>query len=192
MIETFYVHLEFAGAEPWSVNLPFSRAKCGVCCALDDFLCAGKLAAKPPEHLEVFAKLQALFDELGKIWEADEAKYDQHIQKTPCPFKTDNMCSIYDIRPQGCRMYPKTAFGMQTTDCPALKRFKKQRAALVKGRRFTETYHRTVSLEHSAAEPIKPVALSKIQYQACLAKLHAVDMTPQELAGLNYFNAPST
>jgi Fe-S-cluster containining protein len=102
MIETFYAHIEFAGKTPWSINLPFLCTKCGVCCTLEDFLCAGKITAEPDERPEVHAKLKVLFDELGKIWENDEEKYDQHIQTTPCPFVVNKACSIYEFRRVGC------------------------------------------------------------------------------------------
>jgi Fe-S-cluster containining protein len=182
MIETFYVHIEFATKKPWSVNLPFLCNKCGVCCTLDDFLCAGKITLQPDDHVEVQAKLKALFDELGKMWEADEEKYDQYIQQTPCPFKVNNTCSIYEIRPQGCRMYPKTAFGMQTNDCLSLDQFKKQRAALVKGRRHKETYHYTWQ------EPMKRTRFTEKQYRTCLAKLHAAGATEDEVTLFKGFN----
>ncbi len=181
MIETFYVHLAFPSKTPWSVNLPFLCSKCGVCCTLEGFLTAGKITAPPDQYPAVYAQIRALFDQLGKMWEENEAKYDQHIQNTPCPFKRGNTCTIYEIRPLGCRMFPKTAFGMQSTDCNALMRFKKQRAALVRGRRYNESYHRTTSLESTAEKPIKRTCFSEKQFQRCLAKLQAAGATDVEL-----------
>ena len=84
MVETFYLHLEFKNKKGgWSINLPFLCSKCGVCCTLDDFLTAGEITAKPEEHPEVHAKIKALFEVLGKMWEEDEAKYDQYIHAKP-------------------------------------------------------------------------------------------------------------
>jgi Fe-S-cluster containining protein len=188
MIETFYVHLKFPAKVPWSVNLPFVCSKCGVCCTLEGFLTAGKITAAPDQHAGVHAQIRVLFDQLGKLWEEDETKYDQYIQHTPCPFKINNTCAIYEIRPLGCRMFPKTMFGMQSTDCPALIRFKKQRTVLVRGRRYTETYHRTVSLGQTASEPLKTVHLSETQYQNCLAKLRTTGTTDADLAVFGWFN----
>jgi len=46
----------------------------------------------------------------------------QDEKRTPCPFlNTDNNCSIYEVRPHGCRMYPvETDGGRQGVDCPGL------------------------------------------------------------------------
>ena len=132
IIDTFYLHLEFANKKcKWSINLPFLCTKCGVCCLLEDFLTAGEITDTLEQHPDVHAKNKELFEELGRRWETDHAKYDQYIASTPCPFLTNNTCSIYDIRPVGCRLFPNTAFGMLTKDCPALTRFKKLRAALI-------------------------------------------------------------
>ncbi|MCL4430158.1 MAG: YkgJ family cysteine cluster protein [Chloroflexi bacterium] len=185
MVDTFYLHLEFSGKNGgWSINLPFLCNKCGVCCTLEDFLTAGEINAKPQEQPEVHAQAKALFEALGKMWEADEAKYDQYIMQNPCPFLVDKSCSIYEIRPDGCRLFPKTAFGMQTQDCEPLKRFKKMRTALKKGRTAKETYHFTGANQ----EPIKPTKFTEKQYQTCINKLRQAGVTDDELALFNYFN----
>ena len=190
MVDTFYVHLEFGGKNCWSINLPFLCNKCGVCCTLDDFLTAGEINAKPHEHSEVHAKMKALSEELGKMWEADEAKYDNYIMHTPCPFLVNNACSIYEIRPDGCRLFPKTAFGMLTEDCEPLSRFKRMRVVLKKGRRCIETYHFTGKTLGStkSKEPNKPAKFTQKQYQTCTTKLRQVGMTDDELNLFNYFN----
>ncbi len=186
MIETVYLHLEFKNKNgQWSINLPFLCTKCGVCCTLEDFLTAGEIIGKPEEHPQVHARNRALFEEIGKIFEANEAKYDNYIAHTPCPFLVNNACSIYEIRPGGCRLFPKTAFGMQTQNCPALTRFKKQCNALKKGKTCKETYHFTSLM---SSEPIKLTRFTEKQYSACLAKLRKVGITDDELALLNYFN----
>jgi Fe-S-cluster containining protein len=191
MVDTFYLHLEFAGKNGgWSINLPFLCAKCGVCCTLEDFLTAGEINATPEEHPEVHAKVKALFDELGKMWEADEAKYDEYTMHTPCPFLVNSACSIYEIRPGGCRLFPKTAFGMQTRDCPALTRFKKQRIALKKGKTCKENYHFVGETAGSTKcdAAVKPAVFTEKQYQACIAKLHEAGITDEELKLFNDFN----
>jgi Fe-S-cluster containining protein len=190
MVDTFYLHLEFKGKNCWSINLPFLCNKCGVCCTLDDFLTAGEINSKPEEHSAVHAKMKALTEEIGKMWEADEAKYDDYIMHTPCPFLVNNACSIYEIRPDGCRLFPKTAFGMLTEDCEALNRFKRMRAALKKGRPNTETYHFTGASQGTTAstEPIKPSKFTQKQYQTCIVKLRQAEITDDELALFNYFN----
>ena len=187
MIETFYVHLEFTYKKcGWSINLPFLCTKCGACCLLEDFLTAGEINAKPEEHPEVHVKIKTLFEDLGGMWEADEAKYDDFIAHTQCPFLVNNSCSIYEIRPVGCRLFPKTMFGMQTQDCPPLTRFKKQRSALNKGRAHKVTYHFTGSTKSN--EAIKPVKFAEKQRQTCIARLRKVGITEDELNLFNYFN----
>jgi Fe-S-cluster containining protein len=182
MIDTFYLHLEFTNKKgTWSINLPFLCNKCGVCCTLDDFLTAGETKPNP----EVDVKVKALFEELGKMWEVNEAEYDDYIVHTPCPFLVNNTCSIYESRPDGCRLFPKTAFGMLTQDCPSFTRFKNQRIGLKKGRAIKETYHFT----HSATgEDLKPVKFTENQYRVCISKLRRAGITEDELAIFNCCN----
>ena len=185
MVETFYLHLEFTGKNGgWSINLPFLCSKCGACCTLEDFLTAGEITAKPLEHPEARAKIKALFEALGKKWEANESEYDKYVQQNPCPFLLDKSCSIYEIRPDGCRLFPKTAFGMITQDCEPLNRFKKMRAALKKSRPFKEDYHFT----GTGQESIKPTKFTEKQFQKCTNKLRQEGITEDELALFNHFN----
>jgi Fe-S-cluster containining protein len=183
MIDTFYSHLEFKGKNGnWSINLPFLCTKCGVCCTLEDFLMAGETKVNP----EVDAKIEALFQQLGKRWETNEAQYDDYVAHTPCPFLVNNVCSIYELRPDGCRFFPKTAFGMQTQDCPALDRFKKQRLALIKGRAYTETYNFISPVGDGSIASVK---FTEKQLVVCLSKLHQAGITDDELVLFNYFNS---
>ncbi len=185
MVDTFYLHLEFAGkCSGWSANLPFLCSKCGVCCTLDDFLTAGEITPKLQEHPEVSTKLKDLFKMLGLIFEEDEAKYDQYITHHACPFLVEKSCSIYEIRPEGCRQYPNTKFGMQTQDCEALHRFKRQRAALKKGRKTKENYYFT----SKDKQIINPAKLTEKQHQNCLTKLCKAGINDEELALFKIFN----
>jgi Fe-S-cluster containining protein len=184
---TLYLHIEFASKTPWSINLPFQCTKCGNCCKLEDFLSAGKLNAKPEEHLEVHAKVKALFEELGTMWAADEAKYDQYVMTNPCPFLTDKTCAIYEIRPDGCKLFPNTTFGMQSTDCQPLNRFKKMRAALKKGRLTKETYYFTEETS-GTAKPVTPARFTEKQYHICIARLRKAGIIKEELSFFSWFN----
>jgi Fe-S-cluster containining protein len=191
MVETFYLHLEFKNKTgTWSINLPFLCSKCGVCCTLDDFLTAGEVTSKLQERPEVHAKMKVLSEELGKMFEADEEKYDQHITHTPCPFLVDKSCSIYEIRPDGCRLFPNTAFGMLTQDCEALNRFKKMCSAIKKGRSCKEKYYfsgKTLG-QSEGIQSIKSAKFAEKQYQACINKLRQAGMADDELALFNLFN----
>lgn len=189
MTDTFYVHLEFSGKSGgWSINLPFLCTKCGICCMLEDFLTAGEINAKPEGHPEVRAKMKALSEALGEMWLADEAKYDNHIAHTPCPFLINNACSIYEIRPDGCRRFPNTTFGMQTQDCEPLTRFKTQLSTLRKGRKTKETYHFTKTPNATQHDAIKPTKFTQKRYQTCIIKLRHAGMTEDELYLFNYLN----
>jgi len=172
MTATFYAHIEFKAPSNWSVNLAFLCSKCGVCCTLDDFLTAGPLKTNPqnPQRL----KAQTLYEELGKRWETNPAKYDHYITHTPCPFLVDQICSIYEIRPKGCRQFPNTPFGMQTQDCQALNRFKKQLQTLKKGQTTKVTYH-------FIEQTLIPIQLTEKQYQHCIVNLQKTDITQDEL-----------
>ena len=191
MVDTFYLHLKFTSKKgEWFLNLPFLCTKCGICCTLEDFLTAGEINAKPREHPQVHAKMKALSEELGKMFEADEAKYDKYIMHTPCPFLAEKSCSIYEIRPGGCRLFPQTAFGMQSQDCEPLNRFKKMRTALKKGRTSKEKYYFTAKTRGltECNVPIKPAKFTEKQYQTFITKLRQAGMTDDELALFNYFN----
>lgn len=189
MVDTFYLHLEFTSINGWSINLPFLCTKCGNCCTLEDFLTAGKINAKPEEYPETHVQVNTLFEKLGKMWEADESKYDAYIMHNPCPFLVKNSCAIYEIRPDGCQQFPKTAFGMQTTDCEPLTRFKKQRAALKRGRRCKETYRKTGIAKGTVADKqIKPAKFTQTQYRTCVVKLRQAGITDDELTLFNNFN----
>jgi Fe-S-cluster containining protein len=189
MVDTFYLHLEYKNKSGnWSINLPFLCNKCGVCCTLDDFLTAGEVNVNPKENPQVLAKTKTLFDKLGKMFEADPEKYDQYITHTQCPFLINNSCSIYQIRPEGCRLFPNTAFGMLTQDCQPLNRFKKQRAALKKGKTCKEKYYFSKSTLGKNDEPIKPSKFTQKQILNCLTKLQKTGITEQELSLFGTYN----
>ena len=185
MVDTFYVNLEFTcKTGNWSINLPFLCNQCGICCTLDDFLTAGEVTATPIEKPEIHVKLKALYDELGKMWETNQVQYDEYIMRTPCPFLTKKSCSIYPIRPEGCRQYPNTKFGMQTQDCQALTRFKHQRAALKRGR---ATSKETMLFAGQRTKVVKAKVTEK-QLQSCIAKLRSAGITDSELELFGLFN----
>jgi len=176
MLETIYLHLEFkTKTNEWSVNLPFLCTKCGVCCKLDDFLMAGEIKATPVEQPKIHAELKILYDELAVLLDKGEEEYDNYVMHTACPFLSDTLCNIYQIRPEGCRRFPDTPFALLSQDCEALNRLKKQRTALNRGRTVKETYC-------STAEPIKYAELSDKQYRNCIDKLLKAGITEDERA----------
>ena len=184
MIDTVYLHLEFQSKNcKWSLNLPFLCNQCGICCKIDDFLTAGPAKFNPLENPSLHNRLKEIYNEMGRKWEVDEIKYDQYITSAPCPFLKNKKCSIYEYRPDGCRQFPNTPFGMLSQDCPALDRFKKQASALCKGRKTKKTYHFTT-------EQIKQTKISQEQYQNSLSKLNRTGITEDEKALFERLNNP--
>jgi Fe-S-cluster containining protein len=184
MVDTFYLHLELLSNDNWSINLPFLCTNCGNCCKIEDFLSAGKLNAKTDDFQDIQAKLQELYDKLGKIWDQNEAKYDEYISQNKCLFLNNNSCSIYGIRPEGCRVFPKTVFGMESEDCEPLIRFRRMCNVLKRGRKSKATYYFT----DEQNTPTQTVKISEKQFQSCITKLRKVGMTDDELALLNGLN----
>ncbi|MCW3998636.1 MAG: YkgJ family cysteine cluster protein [Candidatus Bathyarchaeota archaeon] len=175
MLETVYLHIETkTKTGRWSVNLPFLCTKCGVCCKLDDFLTAGPIKATEEEQPQIHAKLKLLYEDLAVLLEKGEEEYDRYVMHTPCPFLDGKLCSIYLIRPEGCRRFPDTPFAMLSQDCEALTRFKKQRSALKRGRKVKEVFC-------STTEPTRAAELSDKQYQNCVSKLRRAGVTGDEL-----------
>jgi Predicted Fe-S-cluster oxidoreductase len=176
MIDTVYLHIESHNKDgDWSVNLPFVCDQCGVCCKLEDFLTAGPAKVNPDENPQLAAKLTEIYEDTGRRWEADEDEYDRYIAGTPCPFVKDKKCTIYPYRPDGCRQFPNTPFGMLSQDCGALDRFKKQAIALCRGKKAEKTYYFTT-------EPIQRTKYTPKQYSDCIAKLRKAGITEEELA----------
>lgn len=176
MIDTVYLHLEFKAKNgDWSVNLPFVCDQCGVCCRLEDFLNAGPAKVDSTKNPPLAMKLKEIYEDTGRRWEADEDEYDHYIASTPCPFVKNKKCTIYPYRPDGCRQFPNTPFGMLSEDCGALDRFKKQALALCRGRRAKKTAYFT-------AEPIKKVKHSEKQQRDCQVKLRKAGITEDEMA----------
>jgi Fe-S-cluster containining protein len=182
MMDTVYAHLQFLVRNGfWSINLPFVCTKCGVCCILDDFLTAGPVKAKPGENPEVESKLLPIYDYLEKLLEEGEDIYDNYVLHTPCPFVKDRICSIYQIRPDGCRQFPNTPFGMESEDCEALDRFKKQIKSLKHGRTSKVTFHFTT-------QTLKEAKLTQQQFGDCVIKLRKAGITEAELSLLQVLN----
>jgi Fe-S-cluster containining protein len=174
MIDTCYLHLEFkAKSGDWSINLPFLCTKCGVCCKLNDFLAAGEVKSLSDQP-KIQAKLRILYEELALLLDQGEDKYDQYVMHTACPFLKQKLCTIYEIRPEGCRQFPNTPFAMLSEDCEALDRFKKQRQSLKKGRKAQESFHSTL-------EPIVKAKATVAQYQKCVMQIEKAGISKQEM-----------
>jgi len=176
MNETAYLHIKFKDKSgEWSINLPFVCDKCGVCCKLDDFLTAGPAKVTPQSNPQLHRRITTIYEEMGKRWKANAEEYDHYITHTPCPFLEDKMCSIYQNRPEGCRQFPNTPFGMLSQDCAALERFKAQSAALCRGRRADKSFNFT-------EDGVLKSQFTEKQYKKCLDQLNKAGITKEELA----------
>lgn len=190
MVETFYLHLDFASKIRWSINLPFLCSKCGKCCTIENFLTAGKLNANSEDYTQIQIKAKMFYEEMGKMWAEDEAKYNTYIMTNYCPFLKNNSCTIYEIRPDGCQLFPKTLFGINDKNCMSLNRFKKMYNILKKGKKFKENFRYMGKNSHmpNYQETIEHVHFTEKQYQTCITKLHRVGATTDELALFDYLN----
>jgi Fe-S-cluster containining protein len=193
VVETFYVNIEFLCKQNWSINLPFLCTGCGNCCNLEDFLSAGKIDLKSEDFPDIHSEIKNLYGELGKTWELDEAKYEEYIKLNKCLFLKSNCCSIYTMRPKGCRLFPKTVFGMESKDCQPLLRFNKMHRALKRGRKTNPTYHFIEIIEplveHRSIE--LKAKLTQKQFQKCVGILRKAEMTDKELDLLKFLNDPN-
>ena len=185
MIDTFYVHLEFRDRENWSINLPFLCSRCGRCCTLENFLTAGPLRGALGAHSESYSKADEIYWKMGNLWTENEVKYDRYVASTQCPFLKNDNCTVYAIRPEGCRYFPCTLFGMFAIDCKSLRRFKNHCNALKRGRKTTEVYQHT---ETTSAKSIMDVKFSQKQYETCIARLRETGISSKELSLFKLFN----
>lgn len=103
----------------------FNCKRCGLCCE--------KIGLPwPSGRLEEIADFlntnpeEIITKYYGEIlWENGERYIKKYIEdkRTPCPFLgNDRTCSIYLVRPDGCRKYPiETDCGRCGVDCPGMK-----------------------------------------------------------------------
>ena len=87
----------------------FKCQQCGKCCAEIGLPYDPESIFKIAEYLDltieqIIDKYYGRMDDDGKTWISDDSK------RTPCPFLETNgdmkLCSIYEVRPSGCRAYP--------------------------------------------------------------------------------------
>lgn len=101
----------------------FGCQRCGKCCAEIG------LPYDPESIHEIARFLRLSLDEIlekyyGTITDDRKGWMSEDHKRTPCPFLEEDgdrkSCSIYEVRPLGCRLYPfETDFGRQGVDCPA-------------------------------------------------------------------------
>lgn len=78
--------------------------KCANCCRTLHPIVTDEDIARIARHLEMAEQ-----DFIATYLEHDEEEGRYRIKATPCPFLgNDNLCKIYDVRPEKCRGYPFT------------------------------------------------------------------------------------
>jgi Fe-S-cluster containining protein len=178
------------------VNLPFLCVKCGKCCTLGNILLGTRFLvgnASDEQVKELNKRLEPYYEEYHRMGreDKDRGKLEAYLINTKCPFLCpDKTCEIYAYRPGGCQAFPKTDSGMDSEKgyCESLDRFKDLRKALLKNQR-NHVYDRECFFTFKNG--IKPVKMTKKQYERCIAKLIKAGMTRDELALFNYLNVSS-
>lgn len=99
----------------------FNCRRCGKCCAEIGLPWDPNRISEIAEFLGVSVDqaIERYYGTLvddGQCWDSDDNK------RTPCPFLESSperkRCSIYAVRPEGCRIYPlETDAGRQGVDC---------------------------------------------------------------------------
>lgn len=78
--------------------------KCANCCRTLHPIVTDEDIARIALHLRMTEK-----EFIAAYLERDEEEGGYRIKKSPCPFLgDDNLCKIYDVRPEKCRGYPFT------------------------------------------------------------------------------------
>jgi Fe-S-cluster containining protein len=78
--------------------------KCANCCRTLRPIVTDEDIARIARHLEMTGQ-----DFIAAYLERDEEEARYRIKASPCPFLgDDNLCKIYDVRPEKCRGYPFT------------------------------------------------------------------------------------
>lgn len=103
------------------VFIPFMCKKCGNCCRkigvqfgyFNPSFIASHLGLTPCDVVTKY---------LGEVISEskEEIQFKPTRPQTPCPFLSDNLCSIHDVRPGPCQVFPiATDFGDHGIGCPA-------------------------------------------------------------------------
>ncbi|MCF7849696.1 MAG: YkgJ family cysteine cluster protein [Kiritimatiellales bacterium] len=73
---------------------------CGNCCRVMHPI------LKQPDMIRLSSHLSISQDDFDKEYLIKDEDGDLTFRETPCPFLSDNSCSVYQGRPNDCRSYP--------------------------------------------------------------------------------------
>lgn len=132
------------------VNIPFVCQSCGRCCSQIGFPVGEAKLKKIADYLKISLKDLRLYfedeDEDGKT------KIDYDLLSI-CPFLKDNLCSIYPVRPEGCRLFPFTLdFKDYGIGCEGLKRLRELEEFITED--FSDVISRSKSIEVGRVDSI--------------------------------------
>ena len=137
------------------------------------------------EHLEVHAKVKALFEALGKMWEADEAKYDQYIQHNSMPV-SGRQVLLY-LR-NSTRRLPTLPQNHIWHANPRLRTPQQIQKATQRPKKRQNRQRNLPLYRNANQEPLKPSKFTEKQCQTCLTKLRQAGITDDELALFKQIN----
>jgi len=103
----------------------FKCQRCGRCCIEIGLPYYAESAIEISQFLKISLS-EVIERYYGKVVENGKTFRLQDKKGKPCPFLRKEggkySCTIYHIRPYGCKMYPlETDFGCQGVDCPAAR-----------------------------------------------------------------------
>lgn len=144
----------YQGRRLYDIKVPFICRRCGRCCrqlgvrtsSLDVEAIAAHLGLAPEEVARRY--LDGATAPGG-----DQGRYGWMARSSPCPFLSPQAeCSIYPVRPSGCRSYPLyTLLGPEGVDCPGMALV--QRMVSVMGRGIPYEFHHLGGEEGEAPGP---------------------------------------
>lgn len=109
----------YPGLGYFTLNIPFVCNNCGRCCSQIGFPIGEALLRKIGDYLNL--KPEEI--EQNYLRTGDEEQGGCVL--APCPFLRYNMCSIYPVRPEGCKFFPLALdFKDYGIGCEGLKRLR--------------------------------------------------------------------
>ncbi|MFO7966911.1 MAG: YkgJ family cysteine cluster protein [Archaeoglobaceae archaeon] len=136
----------YPGVGYFTLNIPFVCQNCGRCCSQIGFPIGEAILPKIGNHLNITP--EDVEERYLKTGDEDNGRV-----LAPCPFLKYNMCSIYPVRPEGCKFFPLALdFKDYGIGCEGLKRLRELEEKLIEG--CSEIISRSKSVEMDRAHQI--------------------------------------
>jgi Fe-S-cluster containining protein len=131
----------YAGQQPYDVHIPFACQRCARCCQQLGIDLSAIDKQQVSDYLGLdWTQIEALY--LRKRGQGSSPNPHKWIRRSsPCPFvSSQGSCTIYPVRPNGCRSYPVyTLLGPEAVDCPGMEFM--QRVVSILGRGIPYELH---------------------------------------------------